>query len=478
MSYKPLRISVAQLNCNRSNAYQDTLFQLAIDHKIDLLLIQEPYLRPDGEPHLHRAFTTLRPDLSPDLRVVAYVLNSSTAFKFTTRPDIIKSPYILPIEVLTPDKEKFIIYNVYNRKLPGSQYPVDYTDISVTAFPYTIIAGDLNAKSPYWDPRLRTSTTNARKIEAWIDGGATLHNTPEDLTFYRRRDNGDIYRACLDLTLSFSPGGGNDYELTNWCIDEEAATGSDHSTIRFTIECSAQASLPPPPPIQRWRWDAWKSLPPPPEGEPDERNPWDDWEADFKRATTGLALPDIHTTPDDLDELADQLERILVETTDKYFPRCRLCTMSKRWWNKEIEEKQKVKLACKRDWFHNRDDNHHQRYKAARNDFLRTIRKSKTESWNEYLGEVKGNEIWDAHRYTKPVRGAQTDALEFEGQTCSTFEDKEKAFRKTLFPPVPPGHEFKLPTQQQRDVRLQNGQRHRIPNGHFTSRASFQSAEL
>ena len=32
--------------------------------------------------------------------------------------------------------------------------------------------------------------------------------------------------------------------------------------------------------------------------------------------------------------------------------------------------------------------------------------------------------------------------------------------------------------QQQRDVRLQNRQRHRTPNGHFTSRASFQSAEL
>lgn len=126
MSYKPLRISVAQLNCNRSNAYQDTLFQIAIDQKIDLLLVQEPYLRPDGEPHLHRAFTTLRPDLSLNLRVVAYVLNTSTAFKFTTRTDIIKSPYILPVEVLTLDKEKFIIYNVYNRKLPRSAMTLNY----------------------------------------------------------------------------------------------------------------------------------------------------------------------------------------------------------------------------------------------------------------------------------------------------------------------------------------------------------------
>jgi hypothetical protein len=113
--------------------------------------------------------------------------------------------------------------------------------------------------------------------------------------------------------------------------------------------------------------------------------------------------------------------------------------MFKRWWNIEIEEKRKIKLACKRDWFNNRDDNHHQRYKAARNDFFRTIRKSKTKSWNKYLAEVKKNKIWDAHRYTKPVRWAQTDAQEFEGQTCSTFEDKEKAFRKTLFPLVPKG---------------------------------------
>lgn len=62
-------LAVIQLNCNGSNAYQDTLFELALKQRVDLLLVQEPYLRPDLEPHSHGSFTTLRPDLSKEVRV-------------------------------------------------------------------------------------------------------------------------------------------------------------------------------------------------------------------------------------------------------------------------------------------------------------------------------------------------------------------------------------------------------------------------
>src|SRR6202000_1039127 len=117
----------------------------------------------------------------------------------------------------------------------------------------------------------------------------------------------------------------------------------------------------------------------------------------FKAATNSLNLPGLpgQSTPENLDEITEKMESILVEVSDKYFPRCRMCTMSKRWWNETIKEKWKIKLSCKRDWFKHRDNDHHQRYKEARNDFLRTIRKSKTDSWNKYLSEVKGNQIWD-----------------------------------------------------------------------------------
>src|ERR1700750_2028363 len=99
MSYtKTFPITVAQLNCNGAIAYQETLFETAIKQKIDLLLIQEPYLRPDGEPLHHQSFTIIRPDLSKELRVVAYILNKISPFTYTIRSDIIQSPYILPIE--------------------------------------------------------------------------------------------------------------------------------------------------------------------------------------------------------------------------------------------------------------------------------------------------------------------------------------------------------------------------------------------
>ena len=55
------------------------------------------------------------------------------------------------------------------------------------------------------------------------------------------------------------------------------------------------------------------------------------------------------------------------------------------------------------------------------------------------------------------------------------------SFSRTFF--IPDGDKRSAMTlnydpQHQRVVRLRNGQRHSIPNGHFTSRASFRGVEL
>jgi hypothetical protein len=179
---------------------------------------------------------------------------------------------------------------------------------------FTIIAGDLNAKFLYWDPRLASLTPNAKKIDDSIDNGALLQNLPGLHIFQRKRKNVDIYRAVLDFTLSFSPMGRNKYTLMDWALDEEASALSDHETIRYTINCSSRTMASPLPLINRWRWDFWKSLPPPPDNEEDTRYPWGRWQEDFCNATKHLSATagpgEDHEG--NLDEVASALETALL----------------------------------------------------------------------------------------------------------------------------------------------------------------------
>jgi hypothetical protein len=285
-------LSVAQLNVNRSIAHQQTLFTQAIEQSIDLLLIQEPYLMPNThEPLNHRGFTTLRVNLHKDTRVVAYVLDKQLSLQVTPRLDLIDSPYVLPLEVFPPNGTSYLIYNIYNRALTARHAIQNLTFPPRDPTKLTVMTGDFNAHSPYWEPRHVRTSPNAVMLEQWIDAGAILWNSPNQYTFHRKTDRGDIYRSIIDLTFAFPPNTAIwSNRITNWTIDDECRSLSDHETIRFHISSDTTGPPQPLPPIQRWRWDFWKSLPPPPPGEFDDRSPWPQWDLDFFNATKDLKM--------------------------------------------------------------------------------------------------------------------------------------------------------------------------------------------
>jgi endonuclease/exonuclease/phosphatase family metal-dependent hydrolase len=88
-----------------------------------------------------------------------------------------------------------------------------------------IITGDLNANHTLWNSRVRHNAC-ADELTALIeDEGWHLINVPDIATYHYQNGTGS---SVLDLTIA-SPAVAR--EVTNWAVDDENPTGSDHKVI-------------------------------------------------------------------------------------------------------------------------------------------------------------------------------------------------------------------------------------------------------
>jgi hypothetical protein len=87
--------------------------------------------------------------------------------------------------------------------------------------------------------------------------GWHLANTPDTPTYHYRNGTGS---SVLDLTLA-TPAVAR--EVSNWAVDEENPTGSDHEVVLFQISTlHPDAEHETPEPCLNWcktNWDAFTS---------------------------------------------------------------------------------------------------------------------------------------------------------------------------------------------------------------------------
>src|SRR5690606_36876232 len=111
---------------------------------------------------------------------------------------------------------------------------------------------------------------------------------------------------------------------------------------------------------------------------------------------------------------------------------------SKVWWNDELSEKRTEMKHHLRKWKESRDDMDLEVFKSKRNAYFHSNNEAKKKCWDTFLAEAKGKEVFTAFHYTKPRRMQLTSALQApEGTVVTTFKDKARLFRETLFPPLP-----------------------------------------
>jgi hypothetical protein len=232
-------LRILQINLNRSLPATESALQTAIELKIDILLVQEPWITTSTTSTGTKDFTTARSvnhqsfvqilpkhlDLRP--RTLVYVLRSNTSILASLATTSPEDPDVLVVDILE-GQNKVQLVNIYNQDNYLQQKTTDRWLYSYRLQPDSIIAGDFNTHHPWWDPLTTTTSSNAELLVDWIEeSNLSLLNTPGQGTFYRP----NLQRpSVLDLTLATA-------SLADRIVDWQVLPdlGSDHFGILFTI---------------------------------------------------------------------------------------------------------------------------------------------------------------------------------------------------------------------------------------------------
>ena len=424
-------LKVLQVNLNRSATATESALQLATELKIDLLVVQEPWITPKNQEQedysnarsiAHPSFTQILPaDLRFRPRTLVYVAIGCKPI-VTIASSSPKDPDLLAIDI-TEGNSKAQLLNIYNE--------IDQAGTGLNTLqrclynrelqPSTILAGDFNTHHRWWDPLARPSS-GADELVEWLESQElALLNTPGTGTFYRP----NLAReSVLDLTLATSSLASR---IQDWQVLQEV--GSDHYGLLFSIT-GTQASLVENPLLQAkfntsladWSLFATSlkanSAKSPilsalhllePIGTTPETtisNLLLKGELDFSNFFRKIPDTDFFKNPrlkitDFFDIAATELTSAITSAAKASIPTSRPGARAKPWWNPELLELRKTMLREQRGIGLATNPSGKLAYLQARNTYFSAIKQAKKDHWNQFLENEDPKSIFKALAYTK-----------------------------------------------------------------------------
>ena len=128
------------------------------------------------------------------------------------------------------------IFNLYNEKSLNDRETYTIDRLLIKSQPISndqfVICGDFNAHHSWWNSKIQKAIRSEYLVKWLKINKCNLINTPDLYTFFAHLGNSS---SIIDLTFANSK---IENAITNWSIDENAVTGSDHEVIRFELIAS------------------------------------------------------------------------------------------------------------------------------------------------------------------------------------------------------------------------------------------------
>jgi len=226
----PLRI--IQANTNRGIQATESLLEYAVEKKVDILLIQEPWIFRNKTTQYkdccsinHPSFMALLPPHDNQTRPRTLVY-TSRLLQLQITPIYLENPDCQTLEIRDTNGARLQLVNLYNERDKQGVWTVDRCLYQLPLLPDSVIVGDFNTKHPAWD-NSSGNTDRGEALCSWIEEkGLLLQNPPGVGTFFRPHME---VPSVLDLCLT---RGALSRQELNWhTID----FGSDHLAISITI---------------------------------------------------------------------------------------------------------------------------------------------------------------------------------------------------------------------------------------------------
>src|SRR5205085_6514069 len=322
------KIRKLQHNYNRNIYAMHSCLETA-EKSADIVIIQDPWVGGgEGSQNFHSishpSFHQLISTTTHRPRTLTYVSNTNPYLKASLQPNICNDEDIQVIQISTPNIEPIFLFNIYNESPPHDRtlpYTVERIVKYITLPARTILAGDFNAHHLWWNSKARRSLRNETIIKILEADDFNLINEEDTPTYHYT--NGS---SVLDLAFSMpavTP------LISNWAVDEDHPTSSDHELIRYEITAESDEQVLPPT-TERWNWKKA------------------DWDAFTKTLRdTAEATKEVWTQLhecggyENLEGSAVYLTRMIQTATALHVPPKKTTVRSKPWWSQEIDEKRK-----------------------------------------------------------------------------------------------------------------------------------------
>lgn len=173
-----------------------------------------------------------------------------------------------------------------------------------------------------------------------------------------------------------------------------------------------------------------------------------DWEK-FNEALSNSLSPHPPlplATDEEFQFMAGFITQCITETVDKFIPHSKPCPHSKHWWTKDLSSLRKKVAKLHHLAYKMRGIPLHEELKRTKNEYTNLIQETKKQHWQDWLEDIKGNDIWTTNHYvtTPSTDGGKTRIPTLTKQnpdgtvtSATTNEEKSRMIAQALFPSPP-----------------------------------------
>ena len=423
---------VLQVNLNRNSTATESALQVAVELKVDLIVVQEPWTTTNVDHSfirsiLHPSFTQLLPtDVTLRPRTLVYVARS---FRPTVAiSDCPSDPDLLVINIIE-GKSQIQLLNVYHEENQLGHGPKTIERLFTRdLYSNTLLLGDFNTHHPWWDPFTKPSF-GANELVDWFENNdLALINTPGTGTYFRP---GLARESVLDLTLATRSLASR---IHDWQVLPDL--GSDHFGILFTVAGTQPNLVDNPTQQTRFNtalanWDLFTTSLKANIVNSPLINSTEFLELRTKEQPLGLLQQQNPLLVNLLDAVTLELTNAIQHAAQSSIPASTPGARPKPWWNPDLLARRKTMLRNQRALGASPESK--LRYLQSKNAYFLAIKQAKRKHWNQFLEKEDPQSIFKAMSYTKDRLVERIPTI--QGQ--SSFHGQCDTFRSALFPPPP-----------------------------------------
>ena len=234
-------IKILQHNTAKNQLILETILEIGIKEKADILLIQEPRIYNSNSSIRHPSYINILP-YKDNPRVSIYIRKESN-IRFHLRLDLIDDPDLLILEINNKNIQPFYIINLYNELRDYNnkkERTIERALIPLKLDKPALIGGDFNAHHPLWNSSINHPIRATNLVKYLKDNNLELLNSIDIPTFFRPNTRS---KSIIDLTFS------SNYitnKVYNWDILEDKS-GSDHEILSYSIIFNRDKATYSPP---------------------------------------------------------------------------------------------------------------------------------------------------------------------------------------------------------------------------------------